>query len=103
MENNTQENKYLRAKERVEELKKFYNNLIAYIIVNAGLAALNYWQNQWAYTWFLWSVFGWGIGLAFHAAKAFQWNPLFNKDWEERKVKEFMDKDAKDSSGDRWE
>lgn len=103
MEPQNQENKYVRAKERVEELKKFYNNLISYIIVTTGLAALNFWQNQWQYPWFLWVVFGWGIGLAFHAAKAFRWNPFFNKDWEEKKIKEFMDKDSKESSRERWE
>jgi hypothetical protein len=103
MEPQNQENKYVRAKERVEELKKFYNNLISYIIVTTGLAALNFWQNQWKYPWFLWVVFGWGIGLAFHAAKAFRWNPFFNKDWEEKKIKEFMDKDSKESSRERWE
>ncbi len=104
MEDFNKDDRYLRAKERVEELKKFYGNLISYIIVISFLAVLNYWTNEWRYAWFLWAAFGWGIGLAFHAAKAFQWNPFFNKGWEQRKIKEFMDKDREDQGKtQRWE
>ncbi|NER14134.1 histidine kinase [Leptobacterium flavescens] len=105
MEKFNKESKYIRAKERVEEIKKFYGNLTSYIIVITFLAILNYWTNEWDYMWFLWAAFGWGIGIVFHAAKAFQWNPMFNKDWEERKIREFMDKDQDDfkSNQQRWE
>ena len=104
MENFDKENKYFRAKERVEELKKFYSNLTSYVLVIAFLAAINYYTNGWSYAWFLCAAFGWGIGIVFHAVKAFQWNPLFNKDWEERKIKEFMDndKDGKNKT-QHWE
>ncbi len=93
MENFDKESKYLKAKEKVEELKKFYSNLTSYIVVIAGLALINYYTNGFYYPWFLWPALGWGIGLAFHAAKAFGWNPLLNKNWEERKIKEYMDDD----------
>ena len=55
------ENKYLRAKERVDELKKFYGNLTSYVLVITGLAILNYYTNGWSYMWFLWAAFGWGL------------------------------------------
>ncbi len=97
MENS--ENNYQRAKERVEELKKFYSHLLSYIVVNIFLAAVNYYSNQWEYPWFLWATGGWGIGLIFDALKAFQINPMFNKDWEERKIKDFMREEKKQ----RWE
>lgn len=90
---NNNESKYIRAKERVDELKKFYSNLTSYTFVIAGLAALNYYVNQWSYMWFLWAAFGWGIGLVFHAIGTFQLNPFFGKNWEERKIQEYMDKD----------
>ena len=61
MEEFNKESKYIRAKERVEELKKFYGNLTSYIIVISGLALLNYWVDGWSYMWFLWAAFGWGI------------------------------------------
>ena len=89
------ENKYLRAKERVDELKKFYGNLTSYVLVITGLAILNYYTNGWSYMWFLWAAFGWGIGLIFHAIGTFNLNPFFGKDWEKRKIKELMDKDEK--------
>ena len=99
MEN--RESKYIRAKERVEELKKFYGNLTSYIVVIGVLALINYYTNDWRYMWFLWAAFGWGIGLVFHALRTFNLNPFFSKDWEERKIREFMDEE--DKGGARWE
>lgn len=101
MQDFNKENKYFKAKERVEELKKFYGNLTSYVIIISLLAALNYWTNSWRYMWFLWAAFGWGIGLFFHALNTFNLNPFFGKDWERRKIKEFMD-DA-DQEKTRWE
>lgn len=92
MEINRNENKYIRAKERVEELKKFYSHLTSYIIVISGLAILNYFTDGWRYMWFLWAAFGWGIGIVAHAVGTFNLNPFFNKDWEKRKIREYMDK-----------
>ncbi len=92
METNSAENKYQRAKERVEELKKFYGHLTSYILVIGGLAILNYWVDGWRYMWFLWAAFGWGIGILAHASRTFNLNPFFNKEWEQRKIKEYMEK-----------
>ena len=99
MEDLNRENKYLRARERVDTLKKFYSNLTSYILVISLLAGINYWINEWRYAWFLWAAFGWGIGLLFHAFKVFGFNPIFGNDWEERKIKEFMEEDEEP---DRW-
>jgi len=92
MENKINESKYNRAKDRVAEIKKFYGNLTSYVIVITGLGALNYWINEWEYPWFLWAAFGWGIGIVFHAIGTFNVNPFFGKNWEERKIREYMDK-----------
>ncbi len=100
MEDQNRENKYLRARERVTQLKKFYSNLTSYVLVIALLAGINYWSNEWRYMWFLWAALGWGIGIAFHAFHVFGFDPLFGRDWEERKIQEFMDEDEKD--GNRW-
>lgn len=48
------------------------------------------------------AAFGWGIGLAFHAVKAYKINPMFDKDWEERKIREYMDEEQ-DQEQQRWE
>ena len=95
MENKEKDSRYIRAKERVDELKKFYANLWSYIMVISILALINYWTNGFSYMWFLWAAFGWGIGLVFHAIGTFHLNPFFGKDWEERKIKEFMQEDDK--------
>ena len=97
MEQRSKESKYIRAKERVEELKKFYGNLTSYVVVISGLAALNYYVNEWSYMWFLWAALGWGIGILFHAIGTFNLNPFFGRDWEERKIKEYMNEDENQS------
>ncbi|MEN8788921.1 MAG: 2TM domain-containing protein [Flavobacteriaceae bacterium] len=101
MEDLNRESKYLRAKDRVETLKKFYGNLTSYILVISILAGINYWTNQWRYMWFLWAAFGWGIGLTFHAFKVFGLNPFFGSNWEERKIQEFMEEEERGEN--RWE
>ncbi|MCK5638887.1 MAG: 2TM domain-containing protein, partial [Flavobacteriaceae bacterium] len=42
------------------------------------------------------TAFFWGIGLMFHAYGVFGKNLLFSKDWEERKIKEIIEKDKQD-------
>ena len=101
MENYNKENKYIRAKEKVSRIKKFYSSLLSYVVFIGFLAGLNYYSNEWQNPWFLWAAFGWGIGIVFHAFKAFDWMPYMNKNWEDRKIKEFMDKDD-ETSNERW-
>ena len=104
MENFEKENRYLKAKEQVADLRKFYGSLISYIFVIGSLAALNYYVNELRSPWFLWAAFGWGIGLLFHAARVFNWNPFISKDWEARKIKEFMEREERSQSNmGRWE
>lgn len=101
MEIDKGESRYIKAKERVDELRGFYGNLTAYVVVITGLAVLNYYVDGWSYMWFLWAALGWGIGLFFHAVNTFRWNPFFGKDWEERKIKEFMDEENGNKT--KWE
>lgn len=93
MDNSETDDKYFRAKERVEQIKKFYASLMSYFVVITFLALLNYWLDEWNNPWFLWAAFGWGIGLIFKALKIFAFNPFLGKNWEERKIKEFMNDD----------
>lgn len=100
MEDFSKENKYLRAKERVERIKKFYGNVTSYVLVISFLAAINYYVNEWRHAWFLWAAFGWGIGIVFHAVNTFNLNPFFGRAWEERKIKELMKEEEEIK---RWE
>lgn len=83
--------RYLKAKERVEAVKGFYGNLIAYCIVIPCLALLNY--NTTSFPWVIFPILGWGFGLLTHGMEAFGYNPILGKNWEEKKLRELMDKD----------
>jgi hypothetical protein len=101
MENNYQEEeRYFKARKRVEEIKGFYGNLIAYVVVNIGLMVINLLTSS-GYLWFFWPLLGWGIGVVFHGMKVFNYMPFFGKDWEEKKIKEFMDKE--EQSKNTWQ
>lgn len=88
---NLENNKYVRAVERVEKLKEFYQNLASYVIVMPILIFINLNYSPWFY-WFWFPLAGWGIGIIFHWLEANNYNVLLGKNWEERKIKELMDK-----------
>ena len=83
-----QENAYFKAKQRVKEIKEFYGNLISYSVVIPFLIFVNYYT-YWGFQWFWFPLFGWGIGLTIHGFSVFG----YGSDWEERKIKELMEKD----------
>ncbi len=79
---------YDRAAKRVKEIKGFYGNLISYCLVIPVLIFINL-RTSPEYHWFWWPMLGWGIGVASHGLQVFG----IGKDWEERKIKEIMEKD----------
>lgn len=89
--------KYQNAKKQVEEIKGFYSHLLSYLIVMGVLIFINLKYSP-EYLWFLWTMTGWGIGLFFHAVKVFNWFPFIGKDWEEKKVQQFMDEEKNKSN-----
>lgn len=98
MDNNyLEEERYVRAQKRVKQIKGFYWHLFWYLVVNVFLLAIiykNLGTNESFFDYGHFSTpFFWGIGLFFHWLGVFGRNIVFSKDWEERKVKEFMDKD----------
>ncbi len=94
--------KLKKAKKRVEELKGFYIHLAIYIIINSFIMvnilirALGDGDTFWQFGTFF-TPFFWGIGLAFHAAKVFNFNPILGKNWEERQIQKYIDKDKRDA------
>ncbi|TDS15459.1 2TM domain-containing protein [Maribacter caenipelagi] len=82
--------KYTRAKARVEEIRKFYGKVASAIVTILIVASINYYLNEWRNAWFLWVVFGLSISLFFKANKIFNLNPFTGRDWEERKLQEFL-------------
>ncbi len=86
----TQETKLNLAKEHVEKLKGFYSHLTIYLIFVPIFIAINYFGGS-NFPWAIFPIVGWGIGISSHAAETYNWSPFFGKDWEERKLREFMD------------
>ncbi|MFK8061397.1 MAG: 2TM domain-containing protein [Polaribacter sp.] len=99
----TQEHSYMRAKKRVKEIKGFYIHLMVYVVVNIFLSCIIIFglsqsgdsfdeiiSNFGIYsTWFFW-----GIGIFFHWMGVFGFKSIgFGKDWEEKKIKEMLDKE----------
>lgn len=100
MENYSTEEAYLRAKKRLEKIKGFYGHLASYVIVNLfllvliGTGKVRSGESLWDFGMFATPLF-WGIGLAFHALGVFGPNLIFGKNWEERKIKEYLDKEKR--------
>ncbi|KOS08114.1 histidine kinase [Flavobacterium akiainvivens] len=89
---NEKNSAYYKAQKKVEEIKGFYGNLFSYIVVITGLAILNMLTSP-SHWWFLYPALGWGIGVALHGMAVFNYMPFLGSDWEERKLKQLMDKD----------
>lgn len=87
-----QQQNYLKAKKRVEDIKGFYIHLLVFILVNPIIILVNLtFVPQFYFFWF--ALLGWGFGLFFHWLGVFGFQLLgFGKDWEERKIKEIMNK-----------
>lgn len=104
MENLTNEQQqYDRAMRRVKAVGGFYRHLAVYVLVNAFLIARKYFTRDHDDVFLEFSTFStaffWGIGLAFHGFGVFWTNVFFGRNWEERKVRELMEKDKKQ----KWE
>ncbi|WP_242093182.1 2TM domain-containing protein [Aestuariivivens sediminicola] len=93
------EDAYLRAEKRMKSLKGFYWHAFWYVVINIFLIAFIGSKNEnfWSFGTFSTAIF-WGIGLGFHALGVFGKNIIFSKSWEERKIKDYLDKDKR-----RWE
>jgi hypothetical protein len=102
-QNFNDEERYRRAQKRVKDIKGFYWHLFWYLAVNIFLTFgssikgvfVDGTFNVENFNFGAFSVwFFWGIGLAGHWLQVFGTNFIFSKDWENRKIKEFMDKDS---------
>lgn len=104
-QNFIQEQQYIKAKKRVKAIKGFYVHAIVYVIVNIFLSGIIIFgllqsgdtlneviSNFGVYsTWIFW-----GIGMFFHWLGVFGFKSLgLGKDWEEKKIKELMEKEDK--------
>lgn len=88
---------YKKARHKVREIKGFYYNLMCYCIVIPVLICVNLKFSP-EFHWFWFSACGWGTGLLFHGMGAFGYVPFLGRDWEERKLRELMEKDKKNNT-----
>lgn len=88
---------YVQARKYVDELKGFYYSLVSYCLVIPFLIFINY-KTFWGFQWFWFPMFGWGIGLCFQAFRVFVNNGVFGRDWEKRKIEQFM----REEEENRW-
>ena len=101
MKSKNNSDKYIKAKKRVKDIKKFYKHLTFYIIFNVifigyriykdvkhGDSYIEAFSDISNYKIFFW----WGIALLIHAFNVLGKEKFFSKNWEERKIKEYMDK-----------
>lgn len=83
--------KYDRAKKHVEELKGFYIHFAIYLIMVPVFIFLNF-KSQ-GFPWAFFPIVGWGAGVSGHAMEVFNYNPFLGKNWEEKKIRDLMNKD----------
>ena len=104
MENNYfEEERYERAKKRVKKITGFYSHLLVYVVINLIIVVVNIQQLAPGGSYFKWqnftTLFFWGIGLLAHGLSVFMPYMILGRDWEERKIKEIMEKERKN----KWE
>jgi uncharacterized integral membrane protein len=103
METNYIENeRYERAVKRVKQIKGFYTHALVYLVINIAIVILNVQNLKPGESYFqfhnFFTAFFWGIGLVAHGLSTFMPEWIMGKNWEERKIKEFMEKEKS-----KWE
>ncbi|WP_417362795.1 2TM domain-containing protein [Galbibacter sp.] len=82
--------RYAKAKKRVEDLKGFYGNLTAYIVVIPFLVWIYYITNS-GFPWIVFPVVGWGIGVVMHGMSVYDYHPFMSKNLDRAKAKKIRD------------
>ena len=89
-----EDEKYIRAKKRVKDIKDFYIHLIIFLIIVTILTIINVASfiihSEDVNLWFLFPLGFWGFAVLMHGLKTFVFRS--GSSWEKRKIKELMDK-----------
>ena len=90
----TTETKLYEARKHVKRIKGFYIHLLVYVLVNFVIIVSDVHDNpSEIYNFETYATaFFWGIGLVAHAASVFGSKIFFGNDWEQRKIREYMNK-----------
>ena len=88
-----QDEKYERARKRVKSLRDFYVHVATYVVVMIVLFIID--SSDRGGWWVYWPAMGWGIAVILQAFQVF--GPGSGSRWEERKIREIMDREDTDS------
>lgn len=98
-----EQEKYDRAAKKVKRFKGFYSHLGVYVVINIMIVIFNIQRLDSGESYFQWENFTtlglWGIGLLVHGLSVFMPDFIMGKNWEERKIREYMESEK----NDRWE
>jgi ABC-type transport system involved in cytochrome bd biosynthesis fused ATPase/permease subunit len=84
--------RYQKAQKRVKEIKGFYRHLLVFSIVMMGMIFINVKYTP-GHFWSIWVILSSGIPLIIHAIKVFKLIPFFSSNWEEKKIKQFIEEE----------
>lgn len=76
------------ARKRVKALRDFYVHLATFVVINAFLIIINLMTSPGDF-WAIWPLLGWGVGLVSHGLSVLELG-IGSKEWEERKVREYI-------------
>tara|TARA_R110002049_G_scaffold103458_2_gene249722 strand:- start:210 stop:530 length:321 start_codon:yes stop_codon:yes gene_type:complete len=99
METQNSDIKFIKARHKVEKLKRFYIHLAVYIVINTVITVVKIMNNMnngetfneaffdfaTIITWLIW-----GIAIALHAFSVYGIQYILGEDWEERKIEKYM-------------
>jgi hypothetical protein len=88
---------YQAARRQVQRLRGFYAHLAVYLAVNAGLLVINLFTAP-ERLWVMGPLAGWGIGVVIHGAAVFLRGRFFGNEWEDRKVRELLQRQQQSRS-----
>lgn len=102
MKNQESISKLQRAQNRLEKLKRFYNHLFVFLVINCLIIGFKVSNNLHSWDAFASDLFSfstlstpliWGVVLAIHAFSVFVFPKLIGYDWEARKIEQFMNEE----------
>lgn len=97
-ENFTQEQKYLKAKKRIKDIRGFYIHLVVNIASIIIIVTVNLMFSP-GFHWFWFAVIGIVIAQLIHGVVVFGFpNFGFGKDWENKKIQELMNENERSSN-----
>jgi hypothetical protein len=86
-----EDKRYENAKIRVKRIKEFYIHFAIYLLLVPFFIFLNF--RTTGFPWAIFPILGWGLGVLGHASEAFNYNPILGRNWEDKKIRELMEKD----------